>query len=139
MIYVLDASVGLKWVMNETDADKARRVRDDFRTSVLSLIAPDVYVLEAAHGLTKAERRGIVPDSGILWDELMLDRPQLFSSIPLLPRAVRISRQARHGVYDCLYVALAEREGFELLTADQRMINNLQPIFPFITPLSTFP
>jgi predicted nucleic acid-binding protein len=47
--------------------------------------------------------------------------------------------QTRQGVYDCLYVALAEREGCELLTADQKLLNNLQPLFPFITSLASLP
>jgi predicted nucleic acid-binding protein len=75
MKYVLDASVGLKWVMNEVDSDKARRVRDDFRNAIVERLAPDCYVMETAHGLTKAKRRWIVTDSGRLWDELMLDCP----------------------------------------------------------------
>ena len=35
-------------------------------------------------------------------------------------------------MYDCLYVALAERESFEFLTADDRVVRVLQPQFPFI-------
>jgi predicted nucleic acid-binding protein len=31
----------------------------------------------------------------------------------------------RIGVYDCLYVALAERETCQLITADQRLVNSL--------------
>ena len=31
---ILDASVGLKWVLNESDSDKARRLRKDFRSPV---------------------------------------------------------------------------------------------------------
>jgi len=54
-------------------------------------------------------------------------------------RAYEISSQTRHGFYDCLYVALAEREGCELLTADQRLINNLGPVFPFIKSLASLP
>jgi predicted nucleic acid-binding protein len=139
MKYVLDASVGLKIVMNETDTDKAFRVRDDFRNSVIELIAPDYYVIEAAHALTKAERRGFVTEPGILWDDLMLDCPDLFHSIPLMVRAIEISRQFRHAAYDCLYVALAEREGCELLTADQKLINKLQGALPFIKSLASLP
>ena len=41
-------------------------------------------------------------------------------SLSLLPRAIEISSQARIGVYDCLYVALAEREGCEFVTADNK-------------------
>jgi hypothetical protein len=40
-------------------------------------------------------------------------------------------------VNDCLYVALAERERCQLLTADTRLITNLQASFPFITSLAT--
>ena len=43
----------------------------------------------------------------------------------LLPRAIEISVQVRHGVYDCLYVALAEREACNLLTADTKVLFNL--------------
>jgi predicted nucleic acid-binding protein len=50
-----------------------------------------------------------------------------------------ISIQTRHNFYDCLYVALAERERCELLTADAKLVTNLQPTFPFITSLATLP
>jgi predicted nucleic acid-binding protein len=65
--------------------------------------------------------------------------PVLYPYLPLLARAVSISSQTRQGVYDCLYVALAEQAGCELLTSDAKLITNLQPRFPFIRPLSTWP
>jgi predicted nucleic acid-binding protein len=49
------------------------------------------------------------------------------------------SSQARHGFYDCLYVALAEQEGCKLLTADAKLMANLQGAFPFITSLASLP
>jgi predicted nucleic acid-binding protein len=139
MKYVLDASVGIKWVMNEIDSANARQLRDDFRSQIHDLIAPDSFPLEAAHSLTKARRRGIVTDATRLWVELMVDSPQLFSSVTLMLRALAIANQARIGVYDCLYVALAEREGRELVTADTRLINSLQATYPFIIALASLP
>jgi predicted nucleic acid-binding protein len=124
MKYVLDASVGIKWVMNEIDSPQARHIRDDFRNQIHELIAPDSFPLEAAHALTKAGRRGIVTDATRLWVELMVDSPQFFPSMPLMLRALAIAGQARIGVYDCLYVALAEREGCELVTGDARLVNS---------------
>jgi predicted nucleic acid-binding protein len=53
--------------------------------------------------------------------------PLFFSSLLTLRRAIAISSSARVGVYDCLYVALAEREQGELITSDQKLINKLQP------------
>jgi predicted nucleic acid-binding protein len=133
---VLDASVGLKWVLNETDVDKARVLRDEFRASLRDFIAPDVFAAECAHALTKGERRGLVQDALTLYGEIMMDSPQLLSSVPLMARAIQIATKARIGIYDCLYVALAEREGCELITADDRLVNSLGKTYPFITSLS---
>jgi predicted nucleic acid-binding protein len=136
---VLDASVGLKWVVDEADSDKARRLLSDYHAGLRDLIAPDVFGLESAHALAKLERRGLIPDSETLWFDLMVDAPVLHPSLPLMQRALVIARKARIGVYDCLYVALAEREGCELITADKRLMNALKQDFPFITNLAMMP
>lgn len=54
-------------------------------------------------------------------------------------RAFAIASQFRIGVYDCLYVALAEREGCEFVTDDDKLVKNLQPQFPFIVALASLP
>jgi predicted nucleic acid-binding protein len=81
---VLDASEGIKWVMNEVDSTEARDLRDDFRNQIHRLIALDSFPREAAHALTSAGRRGIVTDATKLWVELMVDSPQLFPSVALM-------------------------------------------------------
>ena len=45
----------------------------------------------------------------------------------------------RIGEYDCVYVALAEQEKCELVTADATLVRALQPTFSFIRTLSSFP
>jgi predicted nucleic acid-binding protein len=123
----------------EPDSAKARQLRDDFRNGVHELIAPDSFPLEIAHALTKAERRGMIHDAAARWIDVMTSVPHLFPSRPLAPRAIQIASQARIGVYDCLYVALAEREGCDLLTADARLINSLRPAYSFIASLASLP
>jgi predicted nucleic acid-binding protein len=59
--------------------------------------------------------------------------------LPLLRRAFEIASQMRVGVYDCLYVALAEREACACVTADDRLVRNLQPTFPFVVSLGSLP
>lgn len=39
-----------------------------------------------------------------------------------MPKAIALSSAVRIGVYDCLYVALAEREQCKVITADQRVL-----------------
>jgi predicted nucleic acid-binding protein len=63
--------------------------------------------------------------------------PDLHPYLPLLPRAFALASRFRIGVYDCLYLALAERENCELLTADDKLVKSLQPTFPFITSLAS--
>jgi predicted nucleic acid-binding protein len=79
------------------------------------------------------------PQAATLLAEVLLTSPRLNPYIPLLSYALAISSRARIGVYDCLYVALAEREGCEFLTADDRLVRALRPSYPFITPLSSLP
>jgi predicted nucleic acid-binding protein len=141
MRYVLDSSVAFKCAVFEVDTDKALLLRDDFRNAVHEFIAPDVFPIEVVHSLTKAERqRRLTPVQGAqaLLD-LLQTLPQLFPIVPLLPRAYAISSQARIGAYDCLYVALAEREGCPFITADDRLVKNLQTQFPFILSLASLP
>jgi predicted nucleic acid-binding protein len=64
--------------------------------------------------------------------------PALHPYLSLLARTTAISSETRLGVYDCVYVALAERERCEVVTADLRLVNVLQKDFPFVIPLSAF-
>jgi predicted nucleic acid-binding protein len=141
MKYVLDSSVGFKWVVAEALTDKARKLRDEYRQGLHEPIAPDVFLVEVAHSLTRAERQGRIspPEASIHLAEVLLTSPQLHPYIPLLSQAVVISSQARVGVYDCLYVALAQQEGCQFVTADDRLIRALQPSYPFIIALSSLP
>ncbi len=141
MRYVLDSAVALKWVLPEIDSDKADRLRDDYRKAVHELLAPDVFPVEVAHALTRSERKGLIAvgQAAVLLADVMNTSPHLYPYRPLLGRAVAISSAARVGVYDCLYVALAEQEGCQLVAADMRLVASLGPQFPFIVSLSSLP
>lgn len=141
MRYVLDASVAPKWVLPEPDSPLAVRPRDEHLAGTHELLAPDVFPIEVAHALARAERRKIInpPDGAQRLQDVLAALPLLHRYLPLLPRAFEIASNARIGVYDCLYVALAEREGCELVTADVKLVGNLQPQFPFIVALASLP
>ena len=96
---------------------------------------------ELGHALTRAERQGriTIGEAFRLWSDVMTSSPRLVASLPLMHRAIAISSLTRIGVFDCLYVALAERESCELVTADTRLISNLQAHFSFIKDISSMP
>ena len=52
------------------------------------------------------------------------------------PRVLELAvTHRRSSSYDMAYVALAERLGTMLITADQRLINAVGPKLPFVRPL----
>lgn len=141
MKIVLDSSVGLKWLLFEQHTDRALRLRDEYIRNTHALPVPDVFPIEVAHALARAERRGLLksPEGSEKLRDLLAILPPLYSTLPLLPRAFEIASDARIGVYDCLYVALAEEEHCALVTADQRLLNTLATDFPCLVDLASLP
>ncbi len=125
MKLILDSSVAFKTLVPEPESEKAVRLLDEFRQGIHELLAPDILPVEVGHALTRAERQGRVsPTNGFaLWSILMADCPPLVDYLSLMPRAYALSSQARIGVYDCLYIALAEQEQCEVISSDQRLVN----------------
>jgi predicted nucleic acid-binding protein len=103
------------------------------------LHSPDIFPAEIANALLVAEQRGRIADFRPVLQDVLTTCPRLHASIPLLPRVAAIVSLARVSIYDALYVALADREGCELVTAATRLINNLGKHFPFILPLAALP
>jgi len=141
MKYVMDSSVAVKWVIREVDSDKADLLRTDFQNGIHELVSPDIFPVEVAHALTRAERQSRITmgQARDLLADVLTTAPRFFPYRPLLARAVEISSAMRIGVYDCLYVALAEAEGCEFVTADDKLVRNLRNKFPFIIPLASLP
>jgi predicted nucleic acid-binding protein len=139
MKYILDASVALKWVLPEDESDIADKLRDEFRQRVHDLLSPDIFWAEVGHALARAERRGIIlqPDGSRLLAEILTTSPRLSPSFPLLTDAYSIASALRTSFYDCLYVALAEREFCQFVTADVRAVEKLQPQHPCVIHLSS--
>jgi predicted nucleic acid-binding protein len=118
------------------------RLRDEFRNGACEFLAPDVFVAEVGHALARAERKKLInpPQGAVFLLDVLSTLPSLVASFPdLIGRAFAIASAQRVGVYDCLYVALAEREQCEPVTADDKLVKNLQPHFPFIRELASFP
>jgi len=137
-VYVLDASVALKAQLTEAGSDQARKLVLDFISGEIQLIAPSTILVEIGHALTRTERRGIIPvgDSERLYKGFLRVSPRLIDFPQLLFRAITLSSETRTGVYDCLYVALAEREECELITADERLVNTMVGKFDRIVILA---
>ncbi len=120
---IIDASVALKWVIPEVLSDKADRLRagDD------ELLAPDLLLVEVANALwKKTAGREISPaEADRAFDLVSESGIDLRPTAPLLTRAMHIARRLNHPVYDCVYLALADREHASFVTADRRLLRRI--------------
>lgn len=141
MKYVIDTSVDIKTYVQEQDSAKAIRLRDEFNQGVHQIIAPDIFPTEMCNVLMILERGGKIKpgDADLFFRQFLSQLPPLFAAVSLLPRALEIAKLFQQTVYDCLYVALAEREGYELVTADDKLVKAVQSALPFVISLSTLP
>jgi len=128
VIQILDALVALKWVLAEPDSDVALRLRLEFEQGLRELIAPDIFPAECGHALTGAERKRVLTqgDAVIHLANIATTLPKLHATTPIMVRAAIIASDTRTSFYDCLYVALAEKEHCDLITADAKLAQKLK-------------
>ena len=141
MKYVIDSSVQIKTFVTEADSAKAIRLCDEYRAGIHELLAPDLFPIEVANVLMILERAGKIQpgNANQLFSLFLVDIPPLHPAISLLPRAIEIAAKFRQSVYDSLYSALAEREGCEHVTADDKFLKAVQSSLPFVISLSILP
>ena len=118
---VVDASVAVKWVIDETFTSEALRAYATY-----DLVAPTLLYAEAASALSKAvARHEIAPEEGprkmleIIGADIETVPDEL-----LAPEAVALAARLDHPVYDCFYLALAEAEETALITADRQLVSS---------------
>ena len=119
MRLVLDASVAIKFYAAE--ADSATAV--DWLARPVSFTGPDLIFIEVAQALLRHHREKRL--SRLQLGDALNDLARLVTApaptSPLFSRAIDLAEALTHGLHDCVYLALAEREGHPLLTADETL------------------
>ena len=125
MCFVIDASVAVKWLVAEEDAD----IADRLAASGEELHAPRLMVSEVANTLWRKARQGQIEraEAGAAM-ALLTDMPVRWNDDETVGAdAVRLAQALDHPVYDCMYLALAHRIGATVVTADGRFANAVAP------------
>ncbi len=123
MRFVVDASVAVKWLVAEDQSDTADRLLDGSH----ELFAPRLMASEVGNALWRKFRVGeieprqagalaaAIPGLPVTWaddDAISADAARL---------AIALDRPA----YACTYLALANRIGAKLVTADANLVSGL--------------
>ena len=120
-LLVVDASVALKWLVEEEGFLEAGTLPER------PLAAPDLLAAEVGNVLWKKARRGELSreEAATAARRLATAGVALHPTMPLLAAAVEIGVDLGHPVYDCLYLALARELGTQVVTDDRRLVARL--------------
>lgn len=126
---VVDASLALKWVVEEPYSTEARTLLQDWGNHRRKLLAPALFLYEVANALAKRiQRRQFTLEQAKERLRFFLQSGPLLQQIGAVhPRALELME--RFGLptsYDAHYLALAEFQRCECWTADERLWNTVK-------------
>ena len=118
-VFVVDASVVVKWFVPEIHSDAARRLL----TLPHEYAAPDLLFAEAANTIWKKIRRKelTAEDGQRLVADIGRIAVETVSCRALVGDGHALANATGRTVYDAMYLALAVRLGTRLITADDRL------------------
>ena len=122
-IYVVDASVAVKWFFEEAHSENALRLLNDPH----QLHAPDFLWMELASvACQRVRRKEISSGKGLQILLALRHYPiRIFPSADLLDAATAIALETATSPYDCVYIALAVSLDAQTVTADRRFYQAL--------------
>jgi predicted nucleic acid-binding protein len=138
-VFVVDASVVIKWFVPEVHGDRARRLL----ATAHQYLSPDLLFPELGNVIWKKVRRGeLTADEG---QRLAADISRIaVETVPtrgLMIDAHAVAVTTGLTVYDAMYLALAVRLQTELITADEklgRMVSAHAMTAPHVRLVQTF-
>lgn len=117
---VVDASVIVKWFLNEEKKTEALKLRDEHISEKSMIIVPELLFVEVINALRykRADERRLLEASEALWEiQLHVEHTNSF----LLQTAVSLCLKYELSLYDALYAALAQLHGCQLVTCDNKL------------------
>jgi predicted nucleic acid-binding protein len=130
-VFVVDASLVVKWFVPEVHSEAARRWLDASH----DYIAPDLVFPEAGNAIWKKIRRGeLSEDEGQrLVADISAIGVEAVSMRALLPDAHALAIATGIAVYDAMYLTLAVRLETQVITGDDRFARKLAE-HPLLAP-----
>ncbi|MBI3961872.1 MAG: type II toxin-antitoxin system VapC family toxin [Deinococcus sp.] len=123
---VVDASLAVKWVLKEPYTVEAMALLAEWERQQCRILAPSLLAFEVANALYKRVSRGELALDVVkrALDDFLPVGPALSREPATHRRAFELAHQfSRPTSYDAHYLALAERQGCECWTADERLWN----------------
>ncbi|MFN8593661.1 MAG: type II toxin-antitoxin system VapC family toxin [Thermomicrobiales bacterium] len=138
----VDASVAVKWVLQEELAEQARALYADALAAREPIIAPPLLAIEVTNTLFRRTRtpEGLTLTHATLRLEIFLEHAlETINPIGLHRHALALSYAfGLPAAYDAHYLALATEFDCHLWTDDRRLVRALAGRLPFVKLLSDY-
>lgn len=139
---VTDASVAVKWLIDEPRADLAVQLYDDASASGHVIVAPALLSNEVVNAVFRQWRRGEIleEEADAAVARFTTLNVRLLAPPQLVPEAYRFAKLHRLGaIYDSLYVVLARDLGGDLWTDDHKLLNAVARSAPWVRWIGHYP
>lgn len=127
-VAVVDASVVIKWFVEEPYSDKALQLREDFVEQKINLVVPYLLRYEVLNALKYSGGFGakeLVKIAAILDDYQFFE---MHISGVYAEETVRISTDYGLTIYDSCYAAIGKVRRLRVFTADDKLLTKVRDI-----------
>ena len=132
MIFVVDASVVAKWVLQEEYTDEAIMIRDKYINGEVKLYAPPLIRYEVSNTIWKAvTKRKVMSLRNAIkaLENIFILLPKIIKlKRKDFIRALKLATKYDITVYDATYLVLKEITGGIFVTADKKLFRKIKKI-----------
>jgi predicted nucleic acid-binding protein len=133
----IDASIIIKWFVEEEYSDIALKIRDDYVDQEIDIVIPELAYYEVLNALRYSNVFGMDELKKI--GETLEDYQFLRISLRGMYLQKTVERALKHGVtiYDAAYIAIGDVRGCEVYTADEKLLAKMEGL-PYIKHLKHY-
>ncbi|MHA1401584.1 MAG: type II toxin-antitoxin system VapC family toxin [Candidatus Heimdallarchaeaceae archaeon] len=124
-IIVIDASVLVKWFINESDSKYAIWIRNQYIEGTIKIIAPDLILYEVLNALKYSKIFDEKELKEISQTIIEYGITRYSFTKDLINTAIELAINNNLTIYDASYLSLAIHQKGILITADEKLLNNI--------------
>jgi len=120
-MFVLDASVILKWFVEENGTKEALQIRQNHIEGKYTLVVPDIAIYEVGNALRYKPDSSAAEVSRYCRNLYELNLDIIALPFEIIDSVIETAYQNDITFYDASYVALAKELGLQFITADEKL------------------
>lgn len=127
-MFIIDASVAIKWFIEEKDSSKALLLKENHINGKTILIAPDLLIYEVVNVILASKLFKAPEIERCLKDLYELEIDFISPSADIILCAAEFASAKQISLYDAAYLAVADELGVKLITADEKLYHTTKDL-----------